>query len=372
MRARSAGIWIGIHKWTSLFTTLFLFLVCLTGLPLIFDNEIDRLLGARPSPEAVAPGTPMLSLDRILEIARAHKPGEALTFASPDDQDPVWRIAFAPTMTSDTTSVVTIDGHTGHILRSADSTRSATMRFIKDLHTELLLEDEGMLLLCFIGLCFIASIVSGVVVYGPFMRRVDFAAVRTRTKKIFWLDIHNLGGIVIVAWLLVVSITGVINTLSNQIANHWRSTELVQMIAPWRSAPVPAKPSSPQAAIDTALARFPGNRVSTIAMPGSLFAGGHHYGVYLNGNTPLTSRLLTPVLVNAENGTFSESRKMPLYVTVFFASKPLHFGDYGGMPLKIIWTILDIISLIVLWSGLRLWWPWQRRRAQVTAEPAIS
>lgn len=320
-------------------------------------------------PDIVAPGTPMLGLDKIIDIARAHKPADKLTFVTPDDEEPVWRAAFAPTMTADTTGIVTIDGRTGKILRSAEGTRSATMRFIKDLHTELLLDDEGMLFLCVIGLCFIASIVSGVVIYGPFMRRVDFAEVRTRSRKLYWLDIHNLGGIVIVAWLLVVSVTGVINTLSNQIASHWRSTELVQMIAPWRNASVPAMPSSAQAAIDTALARFPSNKVSTVAMPGSLFAGGHHYGVYLNGNTPLTSRLLTPVLINAEDGTFSESRKMPLYVTVFFASKPLHFGDYGGMPLKIIWTILDVITLIVLWTGIRLWLPGRRKNA---AAPSLS
>jgi len=367
MRARSAGVWIGVHKWTSLIATLFLFMLCLTGLPLIFHDELDHALGARPTPDVVAPGTPMLSLDRIIEIAKAHKPNEALTFIVPDDDDPVWRASFAPKLTQDTTAVVTIDGHTGRILRSADSTRSATMRFIKDLHTEMLLEEPGMLFLGFIGLCFVASIVSGIVVYGPFMRRIDFATIRNRTRKLYWLDIHNVGGIVIAAWMLVVGVTGVINTLSNQVARHWQSTELVQMIAPWRNAPVPAKLSSAQAALDTALAASPGTKLSTLAMPGTPFAGGHHYGVYLNGNTPLTSRLLKPVLINAEDGTLSESREMPLYVTAFFISKPLHFGDYGGMPLKIIWAVLDVITLIVLWTGIHLWLPMRRRPTSLGA-----
>jgi uncharacterized iron-regulated membrane protein len=33
-------------------------------------------------------------------------------------------------------------------------------------------------------------------------------------------------------------------------------------------------------------------------------------------------------------------------------SKP---GDYGGMPLKIIWALLDVVTLIALGSGLYLW-----------------
>jgi len=36
--------WYVVHKWTSLVSTLFLFLICLTGLPLVFSDEIDHAL----------------------------------------------------------------------------------------------------------------------------------------------------------------------------------------------------------------------------------------------------------------------------------------------------------------------------------------
>ena len=36
-------------------------------------------------------------------------------------------------------------------------------------------------------------------------------------------------------------------------------------------------------------------------------------------------------------------------------SQPLHFGDYGGMPLKILWALLDLATIIVLGSGLYHW-----------------
>jgi uncharacterized iron-regulated membrane protein len=35
-----------VHTWSSLVSTLFLLLLCITGLPLIFHHEIDELLGA--------------------------------------------------------------------------------------------------------------------------------------------------------------------------------------------------------------------------------------------------------------------------------------------------------------------------------------
>jgi uncharacterized iron-regulated membrane protein len=34
---------------------------------------------------------------------------------------------------------------------------------------------------------------------------------------------------------------------------------------------------------------------------------------------------------------------------------PLHFDDYGGMPIKILWALFDLLTIVVLVSGLYLW-----------------
>ena len=36
-------------------------------------------------------------------------------------------------------------------------------------------------------------------------------------------------------------------------------------------------------------------------------------------------------------------------------SQPLHFGDYGGLALKLLWALLDVLAIVVLGSGLYLW-----------------
>ncbi|WP_076861172.1 PepSY domain-containing protein [Bradyrhizobium mercantei] len=56
------------------------------------------------------------------------------------------------------------------------------------------------------GLCFLLAIASGVVVYGPFVRRLDFGTIRPR-RRLYWLDLHHVLGIVILAWTLVVGVT---------------------------------------------------------------------------------------------------------------------------------------------------------------------
>jgi uncharacterized iron-regulated membrane protein len=74
-------------------------------------------------------------------------------------------------------------------------------------------------------------------------------------------------------------------------------------------------------------------------------------------------------MINAADGSFTESRQLPWYAKVLFLSKPLHFGDYGGMPLKILWAVLDVITLGVLGSGLYLWVA-RRRPARANVDVA--
>jgi uncharacterized iron-regulated membrane protein len=114
----------------------------------------------------------------------------------------------------------------------------------------------------------------------------------------------------------------------------------------------------------------PGMTPSFVAFPGSIFSSKSHYTVFLRGNTPLTSRLLKPALIDAETGALTDSRDMPWYVSTLFISQPLHFGDYGGMPLKILWAVLDVLTIIVLVTGVYLWV--RRRRAGVSVDRVIA
>jgi uncharacterized iron-regulated membrane protein len=221
-----------------------------------------------------------------------------------------------------------------------------------------------MLFLGAMGLLFAAAIVSGVVVYGPFMRRLDFGTVReNRSARTQWLDLHNLLGVVTLTWALVVGVTGVINTWAELIVKVWQADQLASMVAPNRDKPPPAALTPAQAAIDVARQAAPGMEPRFIAMPGTHFSSRHHYAVFMRGDAPLTARLLKPVLVDAETGALTAVRDLPWYMTTLLVSQPLHFGDYGGMPLKIIWALLDVVTIIVLGSGLYLWLA--RRRSSI-------
>lgn len=92
---------------------------------------------------------------------------------------------------------------------------------------------------------------------------------------------------------------------------------------------------------------------------------------FMRGDSPLTSRLLRPALVEAQSGTVTDSRDLPWYVSTLLISQPLHFGDYGGMPLKIIWAVLDVVTIVVLVTGLYLWVV-RRSRSRSSARRALQ
>ena len=75
-------------------------------------------------------------------------------------------------------------------------------------------------------------------------------------------------------------------------------------------------------------------------------------------------------VVEAQDLHVTATLGRPWYMDALLLSKPLHFGDYGGMPMKILWAALDVLTIIVLGSGLYLWWV--RRRAAVTVAKAVA
>jgi uncharacterized iron-regulated membrane protein len=215
-----------------------------------------------------------------------------------------------------------------------------------------------MLFLGAMGTLFVAAIVSGVVLYAPFMRKLPFGTLRTsRSMRLKWLDYHNLIGIVALAWMMVVGVTGVINTLATPIMQLWQQTELAEMTREYAGAGAlpPASYGSLDKAMAAARAAVPKANPQFIAFPGGVYSSKHHYAIFFQGDTPLTERLLTPALIDAETGAFTTARPMPWYNQALSLSQPLHFGDYGGLPLKILWALLTLFTIVVLMTGLYLW-----------------
>ncbi len=357
--------WYLIHKWSSLICTAFLLLICLTGLPLIFRDEIDGWL--QPHHYVRLPAdTPAVSLDSLATASHRLYPDEVIASMFADDDEPQIYVWMAPSFTQmraqpKSMHFIRFDARTGEVLETSKSAAEQPRTFIDimlALHTDLFAGLPGELFLGAMALMFVLAIVSGIVLYAPFMKKLAFGTVRAdRSSRLKWLDLHNMLGITVMAWTLVVGATGAMNELSTPLFALWQQTDVKNLLGSYQGTAVPPQLALPsvQTAKETASRAVPGMTVTAMVYPGNPYGSPYHYLFWAKGSSTITSRLLTPILVDARSGKLSAVVAMPWYLRALEVSRPLHFGDYGGLPLKIIWALLDLIAIGILISGLYLW-----------------
>ncbi|CCE07987.1 putative uncharacterized iron-regulated membrane protein [Bradyrhizobium sp. STM 3843] len=370
-RARTIRLWSSVHTWTSLASMLFLLMLCITGLPLIFHDEIDDWLEREIAAPDMPADTPRVSLDRAIAAAQARFPGQYVLFASLQQSEPLVTVALSPTPVPAPGAFhrVTIDARTAAVL-GEEAPHLDVMDIVLRIHKDMFAGLPGELFLGVIGLVLVLSLISGVVLYGPFMRKLAFGTVRGHASpRLRWLDTHNLLGILTVTWMLAVGLTGTINTLATPLFDLWRAQLLPSLLAPYQGRPV-AKAASVEAAVTAVRTRFPDRLISSVTLPtAARFGSPQHLIVWTKGRTPFSARMLRPVLVEAEDAERIVSPEVPWYLQGLQVSRPLHFGDYGGWPLKIIWALLDLIAIIVLGSGVYLW---AARRRVARRNPSLA
>ena len=377
MHPRSRRFWDWVHTWSSLICTAFMLVVCVTGLPLIFSDEIADLSGRHFAQADMPADAPRASTDSVAASALAQVPGKVpLYLFAQEDQPDLWYVKLDTRVDTDERDavLVAVDARDASAL-GIPAFGEGFMAAVYRLHVDLFAGLPGKLFLGFMGLLLVIAIVSGVVLYPLYMRKLEFGTVRhARGGRIRWLDLHNLLGVVTLCWALVVGLTGVVNTWADVILKAWQQQQMQYLAAgkatlilkgvqdDTHSDTEAVAEGSAEFALRQAMRAEPGMKLSMMAWPGTLLSTKEHFAVILHGNTPLTSRLRQALLVDPHTGDVLRGSERPWYVTLFQLSQPLHFGDYGEMPLKMLWAALDLLTIIVLVSGLYLWLARHRRR----------
>ena len=254
MKPGTLRVWSQVHTWSSLASTAFLLILCLTGLPLIFHDEIDALGKAHKIEQWDE--AQLVPLDHAVDVALAKRPGEVPIYLSFDEDRPVVNITSGRSADVPEAEMgfQPIDRR-GAVAAGGGQTGGVT-DFLLDLHKDLLLGQGGMYFIGLVGLLFVAATVSGIVLYAPFARKAGFAKVRrAKAPRIGWLDWHNLVGGVTLAWALVVGLTGTINTLADPITAWWRADALAHLTSGEGGAVQPYRSGLVQKAVANAMAR---------------------------------------------------------------------------------------------------------------------
>ena len=237
--------------------------------------------------------------------------------------------------------------------------------FLFTLHANWFLGPIGELIGAVIALLVLLSLLSGLVVYAPYVKRIAFGVLRRgKGARLLQLDLHNFIGAIVLGWALVVTITGLMLGFGTLVQGLWQAKELPRLQAEFGGAIAdPRKPTAtPDQAWQAAAKAVPDGKVLSVIWPDTDYSTQRHYTVFLSGKEGLKERMYQIALVDGETGQVATVKPPPWYLQAIWVSQPFHFGDYGGLPLKLLWTLCVWLTLFITANGAWLWWDRRRRR----------
>lgn len=366
------NLWL--HRWSSLIATPFFLVLCLTGTVLIFHEEIDSALGYVP--QAAAHGGPARPAAELTAAVQSANPGQRVLLAWNDEDEHPGLMTFYVAPKTDTgfehARPVYVESATAKLVDSADPEKTPTGIFL-ELHAQWFMGPLGELFGAVVALLVLISLVSGVVIYAPYVRNIAFGILRRGSgPRLLQLDLHNFFGAVVLGWLFVVTCTGFLLGFGTAAQGLWQNTEL-QALKSRLETPGELNRENPPVSYDRALAAAEhaqlGWRATEAVYPGTDLSTAQHYTVLLFGDKGVRERLFRIALVNARTGRVDDVRDLPSYLQAIQVAQPLHFGDYGGLALKIFWVACSWLALFITGNGAWLWW---NRRRQTAAAPVAA
>lgn len=370
LKKSKSRLWFLVHSWLALPIWFFVLIVCFTGMLAVVSQEIVWL--ANPDVRASKPDTDAerLSFQQVLNALHKAEPDMVVqSIIQPDGSH--FALTANVTFPDGTTPTLYVNPYTGAIQgKSPDFNFEA---FTRALHGWWLVPftngfSWGWYLVSILGLPMLASLVTGLVVYKKFWKGF-FKPVRTgHGSRIFWGDLHRLAGVWSIWFIAVISITGTWFLIQAILFDNHISISSEPIV------PVIARDEVPQTADGSPAPRIdldeaariaglaiPGLEINFIALPATAYS---HISMGGRGWYPLMfqSAEVNPYTRKVDSQFLLSDRSALEFVTE--SMRPLHTGDFGGLPIKLIWFFFGLVLTLMVFSGLLIW---TKRTAQATA-----
>lgn len=351
-RIRKQTVWRA-HSLLGLVAGLGLLVIGASGSLLMFSREIDGVL--RPDVVTVEPGASRLPMDELVGRVASSFPGHrllgwALFPGDPTASDRVW----LKLPDEEPWLHAHIDPYTGRILsRPAESAEHFT-GWLLELHYTLLADHAGMLVAGLLAGILVLLGISGLWLYGNFFRNL----LRLRwgaSARILFSDLHKFIGILSVVFNLILGFTGAWWNLSHLIGHLFEEDPPTETKT---ADPLPPREwASIDAMMNVARNRIAGFTTHYLSFPqaadGTVSLHGQH-----GGAGPLRGLYGSHVDFDPGTGSVREVhdlREDSIWAQVHDSFMPLHYGTFGGWPIRILWSLGGLAPGLLAVSGFVIW-----------------
>lgn len=206
-RPRLRKAWLVAHRWIGLTVGLLYVLIGLSGSVLVFDHAIDEWLN--PGLLLTEGAGARRPLQEIIDAAEQDFDGQALSVTKPRVDNGVWTVWFSSgSREQPRFTAVHVDPYTARVTGQRVWGQDL-LSWIYRLHFQLLAGRAGAVIIGLTGVILMLSLASGLYLWWPLWKHSWRAAFAIRSGPRFNYDLHKTLGIGSLAFLLVLSFTGV-------------------------------------------------------------------------------------------------------------------------------------------------------------------
>ncbi|SMH40187.1 PepSY-associated TM helix domain-containing protein [Azospirillum agricola] len=355
-------LWFLWHSWLAMPIWAFLFFICVTGTVAVVSTELMWLVD--PSMRASGEGEPLPPSALIAAAEKAAPDGRVTSLSWGGSHMAVGARMAMPDGTFTTAWINPVSGVVQGL-----STGNSFRQFFRALHGWLMTFPVGWYLVSAMAVPLVGSLVTGLVVYKKFWK--SFYQPRIRWKqapRVMWGDLHRVAGTWSIWFIAVIAVTSLwflIYMALIHLGMGLGGSKPPVMLA---RDQIPVAAASPKpdadAILATAMATLPDMRLRFLGLPGTAYDPATVIGT--SGQVPLLPDFIRinpfDASVIVVEGGLDGASGIELTRTIMRA---LHTGDFGGLPIKLIWFAFGALMSTLIFSGMLIW---MKRTARATME----
>lgn len=336
------------HSWFGLLGGLFFIVMGISGSILIFHRELDNLIFAEFQQDSF---TSKPELDASVFEVQQKYPGWDTRITSFETKG---LIAFDVRHARKRRYVFT-NPATGIIVKDLNANSHFTAWLLK-LHYSLHSGVIGRIAILLAGIVFLLSIITGTILYRKSIFktlsfRIKLKSTRQRT---FYSSLHRYVGSWALIFNLIIVLTGVVLAYSVAKAG----------LNPRQEYNSPVINTSIEAGLSQIEEKLPGFEPTYIRLPLEKASGITVYGKFKD-DFLLYSEFFNQVKLNDKTG---EIINLTRIMEADFPTRlnavvmPLHYAEFGGLPVKILYALIGLTGPFLSVSGFILWWKKPERK----------
>ncbi len=326
---------------------MFILVISLSGVILVFDDDIDAAAYASHS-QLETPAN-ALHIDKSIGWVRAENPGwdirvpalpatadEALLYELRQGQLRRWLF---------------VHPETGEKLSTVGQAHNRFSYVVLNIHYNLLSGTPGKIVVLLVGVALLLLTITGFILYRRSIVKVlTFRQkISLNSRRSMFSGLHRVIGVWALAFNLLMCVTGLslaITVVNTALKGGTKEVSVPEITTSVDAAMAEARATYPE--FDITYLRFPVSEEGKIQLLGRLHSDPAYYGKFYSK--------LQADYTTGELGAPYFVRDQPWLDRFLTSLHPIHFGDFAGLFVQLLYAFFGLMPGVLSISGFVIWY----------------